>query len=77
MLDLVRELAALDLRLTHETAELRWGPATTFFALASTWWVKGPLLVGLGGVDLSSLTSRERNQQVLCLLKGARRSAQR
>src|SRR5918997_3723483 len=51
MLDLVRELAALDLHLTHETAELRWGPATTVFALASTWWVKGPLLVGLGGVS--------------------------
>ena len=51
MLDLVRELAALDLHLTHETAELRWGPATTVFALASVWWVKGPLLVGLGGVS--------------------------
>ena len=51
MLDLVRELAALDLRLVHETAELRWGPATTVFALASVWWVKGPLLVGLGGLS--------------------------
>ena len=49
MLDLVRELAAFDLHLTHETAELRWGPATSVFALASVWWVKGPLLVGLGG----------------------------
>lgn len=51
MLDLVRELAAVDLHLTHETAELRWGPATTVFALASVWWVKGPLLVGLGGLS--------------------------
>ncbi len=38
MLDLVRELAALDLQLTHETTELRWGPATTLFAFASLWW---------------------------------------
>ena len=51
MLDLVRELAALDLQLTHETAELRWGPATTLFAFASLWWIKGPLLVGLGGLS--------------------------
>ncbi len=51
MLDVVRELAALDLQLTHETAELRWGPATTVFAFASLWWIKGPLLVGLGGVS--------------------------
>ncbi|HEX8205507.1 MAG TPA: phosphatase PAP2 family protein [Solirubrobacteraceae bacterium] len=51
MLDLVRELAALDLHLTHETAELRWGPATTLFLIASAWWVKGPLLVGLGGLS--------------------------
>ena len=51
MFDLVHALAALDLHLTHETAELRWGPATTVFALASAWWVKGPLLVGLGAVN--------------------------
>ena len=51
MLELVRELAALDLHLTQETAELRWGPATAFFGLASAWWVKGPLLVGLGGLS--------------------------
>jgi membrane-associated phospholipid phosphatase len=51
MLHVLRELAAVDLQLTHETAELRWGPATTVFALASAWWVKGPLLVGLGGLS--------------------------
>jgi membrane-associated phospholipid phosphatase len=51
MLDLFRELAALDLHLTHETAELRWGPATTLMVIASAWWVKGPLLVGLGGLS--------------------------
>ena len=51
MLDLVRELAALDLHLTHATAELRWGPATSVLALASVWWVKGPLLIGLGAVS--------------------------
>ena len=31
----------------------------------------------LGGLDLSSLTKRQRDQQVFCLLKGARRTAQR
>jgi undecaprenyl-diphosphatase len=51
MLDLVRELAALDLQLMHATAELRWGPATSVFAFASLWWIKGPLLVGLGGLS--------------------------
>src|ERR687894_491521 len=51
MLDVVRELAAIDLQLTHETAELRWGPATTVFAFASLWWIKGPVLVGLGGLS--------------------------
>ena len=47
----LHDLTSLDLQLTHETAEMRWGPATTFFALASAWWVKGPVLVGLGGVS--------------------------
>jgi undecaprenyl-diphosphatase len=51
MLDVVRELAALDQQLVHETAELRWGPATTLFAFASLWWIKGPVLVGLGGLS--------------------------
>ncbi len=51
MLDLVRELVALDHRLVHATAELRWGPATSVFAFASLWWIKGPLLVGLGGLS--------------------------
>ena len=50
MLDLVRELAALDLQLVHETSEMRWGPATTVFAFASLWWIKGPVIVGLGGL---------------------------
>lgn len=47
----VRELAAFDLHLTHATAELRWGPLTSLFAFASLWWIKGPLLVGLGGLS--------------------------
>ena len=51
MFDLVQALSALDLLLTHETAEMRWGPATTVFAIASMWWVKGPVLVGLGAVN--------------------------
>ena len=48
---MVHDLVSLDLHLTHQTAELRWGPLTAFFALASVWWVKGPLRVGLGGVS--------------------------
>ena len=44
----LHDLTALDLHLTHATAEMRWGPATSFFLLASAWWVKGPVLVGLG-----------------------------
>ena len=47
----VHDLVSLDFHLTHQTSELRWGPATAFFALTSMWWVKGPLLVGLGGVS--------------------------
>ena len=47
---LLAELTSLDLSLMRETVELRWGPATAFFALASAWWVKGPLLIGLAGL---------------------------
>ena len=68
MLDLVRDLAAVDLHLTHETAELRWGPATTVFLLASVWWVKGPLLVGLGGL---SDGMRRRMLPLVMLASGA------
>ena len=46
MLAVVHGLASLDLHLTEETAELRWGPATSAFILLSAWWVKGPLLIG-------------------------------
>lgn len=34
----------------RETVALRWEPATAFFAVASAWWVKGPLLMGLAGL---------------------------
>jgi undecaprenyl-diphosphatase len=47
---LLAEITSLDLSLMHETAELRWEPATAFFAVASAWWVKGPLLVGMAGL---------------------------
>ena len=47
---LLAELTSLDISLMHETVSLRWEPATAFFALASAWWVKGPLLIGMAGV---------------------------
>jgi undecaprenyl-diphosphatase len=47
---LLAELTSLDLSLMHETVELRSEPATAFFAVASAWWVKGPLLIGLAGL---------------------------
>ena len=30
--------------------ELRWGPLTAFFLVASAWWVKWPLLAAIGGL---------------------------
>jgi undecaprenyl-diphosphatase len=43
-----QELAAWD-RLAIELSQgLHWGPATAMFLVLSAWWVKGPLLVGVG-----------------------------
>ncbi len=58
MLGIVHHLSALDLSLTHETAELRWGPTTAFFTLASAWWVKSGVLLALGGA--ADLLQRRR-----------------
>jgi membrane-associated phospholipid phosphatase len=41
-------LVELDHDALRATTELRWGPATAVLALASAWWVKGPLLVATG-----------------------------
>jgi undecaprenyl-diphosphatase len=41
-------LVGLDHDAIRATSALRWGPATAILALASAWWVKGPLLVAAG-----------------------------
>jgi undecaprenyl-diphosphatase len=41
-------LVGLDQEAARATAALRWSPVTTLLVLASAWWVKGPLLVGVG-----------------------------
>ena len=41
-------LLDLDRDAVRATADLRWDPATALLLLASAWWVKGPLLVGVG-----------------------------
>jgi undecaprenyl-diphosphatase len=46
--EFLRLLLHLDALAIRATGELRWEPATAVLALASAWWVKGPLLIGLG-----------------------------
>jgi membrane-associated phospholipid phosphatase len=41
-------LVGLDQDAVRATTALRWSPATAVLVLASAWWVKGPLLVGIG-----------------------------
>ena len=48
MTDALQFLLHLDQEAIRATAELRWGPATGLLTLVSAWWVKGPLLIGLG-----------------------------
>ena len=45
MLDLLLSLDRESLRLAED---VEWGPLTALFVLASSFWVKGPLLVALG-----------------------------
>ena len=47
-MEFLRLLLHLDALAIRATGELRWEPATAVLALASAWWVKGPLLIGLG-----------------------------
>lgn len=44
-MDLLHQLLQLDHAAIEQSAQLRWSPATAFFALASAWWIKGPLFV--------------------------------
>jgi membrane-associated phospholipid phosphatase len=48
MSDALQYLLLLDHDAIRATAELRWGPATAALTLMSAWWVKGPVLVGVG-----------------------------
>ena len=49
MHELLEHLIAVDRALMAETGDLRWGPATALFIVASAWWIKGPLFI-LAGV---------------------------
>ncbi|HEV3000728.1 MAG TPA: phosphatase PAP2 family protein [Solirubrobacteraceae bacterium] len=44
-MELLHQLLQLDHAAIEQSAQLRWSPATAFFALASAWWIKGPLFV--------------------------------
>ena len=48
MSDALQLLISLDHHAVRVTGELRWAPATAVLALASSWWIKGPLLVAAG-----------------------------
>jgi membrane-associated phospholipid phosphatase len=41
-------LLHLDQLAIRATGELHWEPATAVLAFVSAWWVKGPLMIGLG-----------------------------
>ena len=46
--DVLQLFVNLDQDAIRATRELRWAPATAVFAVASAWWVKGPLLFAAG-----------------------------
>ena len=48
MSDALQFLLLLDHDAIRATGELRWAPATAVLTLMSAWWVKGPVLVGVG-----------------------------
>ena len=65
MTDALQFLMHLDQVAIRATAELRWEPATVVLAFVSAWWVKGPLMIGLGwGSDL-------RRRRIVPLVAGA------
>jgi undecaprenyl-diphosphatase len=43
----LEELAQLDALAANAAEQLRWGPLTVVFLLASAWWVKAPLFVAV------------------------------
>lgn len=48
MSEVLQLLVNLDQDAVRATGELRWEPATAVLAVASAWWVKGPLLFAAG-----------------------------
>ena len=49
-MEFLRHLLQLDHAAVEQAAQLRTTSGTAFFALASAWWIKGPLFVVLGFV---------------------------
>ena len=47
---MVDQLAQWDRSLSEASTELRWAPLTVLFVLASAWWVKGLVFVGVGAL---------------------------
>lgn len=47
-MDFLQHLLQIDHAAIEQSAQLRWAPATAFFAFASAWWIKGPLFVLAG-----------------------------
>ena len=65
MTDVLQLLLHLDELAIRATRGLRWEPATVVLAFVSAWWVKGPLMIGLGWC------SDLRRRRVMPLVAGA------
>lgn len=47
---MLEQLVQWDRSVLEASQELRWAPMTVVFALASAWWVKGLVFVGVGAL---------------------------
>jgi membrane-associated phospholipid phosphatase len=70
---LVSQLAEWEGAAMQAAAELRWGPLTILFALASAWWVKWPLFAVIGACG--DLRCRKRIPYVALAALGAAAAA--
>lgn len=50
MLSVLDALARFDREALEATQEIRWGPLTALFLLATAWWVKGCVFASVGAV---------------------------
>jgi undecaprenyl-diphosphatase len=50
LLELLRQLAQWDGAAIELAHELRWGPFTELFVVASVWWMKWPLVAFVGAI---------------------------